>query len=205
MTTKLLIGAAVLLGSGSALIFAQSTHGHLPDWWAGWSQVSSGPRVPGHYSSLGGVVGQIQHDAMPSGGPQGFEGYVYDDHNTGSTRLTLGLVSNVELAGAGHTQEVRSSGGIVTGPARVSSWKLNSGSVQTAHPDAAIEEVCALCPSWSGQIRSKKGVWLPTDTDANRLPGITDIDVLRFPNGWTIHAVGDNLELHDRNGVVRRW
>lgn len=205
MTMKEFVIAAALLGSGGMMISAQSDHGHLPDWWAGWSHVSSGPRVPGHSSSLGGVVGQVQHDAMPSGGPQGFEGYVYDDHDTGTTRLTLGLVSNVELAGSGHTQEVRSSGGVITGAARVSSWSLNGGGVHVAHPEAVIQEVCALCPGWSGQIQSKKGVWLPEDTQKNRLPGITDIDVLRFPNGWTLQAAGDNLELRDRNGVVRRW
>lgn len=197
----------ILIGlvAGSALGYAQASYGHMPDWWAGWSQVSVGPRIAGHSASLGGVVGQVQHEAMPNGGPQGFECYTYDDHSSGSTRLTFGCVSNVELAGGGHTQEVRSEGGVITGPARVSKWVLNGGGVHNVNPSAQIDEVCALCPGWSGNIVTKRGVWLPTDTQANRLPGTTDIETLRFANGWTIRASGDTLEIRDRNGVVRRW
>jgi hypothetical protein len=191
--------------AGGVIGYAQGQYGYMPDWWAGWSVVSVGPHIEGHPSSLGGVVGQVQHDAMPNGGPQGLEGYVYDDHQAGTTRLTFGLVSNVELAGAGHTQEVRSSGGVVTGPARVSKWDMNGGSVHNVNPSAQIDEICGLCPQWSGNIVTKRGVWLPADTQANRLPGTTDVETLRFSNGWTISAAGDTLEIRDRNGVVRRW
>lgn len=53
-------------------------------------------------NALGGLVGQVSARAMRHGGPQALEGYTYMAHRTGTTRLAIGLVGNVELAGAGN-------------------------------------------------------------------------------------------------------
>src|SRR4051812_13632594 len=93
----------------NVVIAAQAVgrYGVMPNWWAGWKQVSIGTTAPGMTNSLGGVVGQVQHEALPNGGPQALEGFTYDDHATGVTRLTMGVIGNVELAGAGRTVDVR--------------------------------------------------------------------------------------------------
>jgi CheY-like chemotaxis protein len=71
----------------------------MPNEWADWSHVAT--ENHGRPSSLGGVVGQVVHEALPMGGPQAFECYAYDDHNEGTTRLAFGCVNNVEIAGSG--------------------------------------------------------------------------------------------------------
>jgi hypothetical protein len=98
-------------------------YGRMPHRWASWSQVAVGS-PKGQTHSLGGVVGQVQHEAMPTGGPQGLEGYVYMDHARDATRLAIGTIGNVEHAGAGHVTEIRSlqGGGEVTGPGTVDRW-----------------------------------------------------------------------------------
>jgi hypothetical protein len=99
-------------------------YGHMPHWWANWSHVSVNGMTPGHAYTLGGVVGQVQTTALPQGGPQGLEGYVYLSHPTGTTRLAIGTIGNVEVAGTGDVQEVRSlqAGGVLTGRGRVGRW-----------------------------------------------------------------------------------
>lgn len=102
---------------------ATVSYGSMP-LWAGWSHVSVGPTSADSAYSLGGVVGQVQHTAQPNGGPQAFECYTYDDHPVGVTRLVMGCIGNVELAGAGVTTEVRpvQSGGVIRGAGSVEEW-----------------------------------------------------------------------------------
>lgn len=73
---------------------------------------------------LGLMSHVVQTVANPDGGPQGLEGYVKVDHDTGIVRLPMGIIGNVEISGTGHTRDVRpvQSGGVFTDTGTVETW-----------------------------------------------------------------------------------
>ena len=146
-----------------------SPYGAMPHLWANWSHVSIDG---GHENQLGGVVGQVSTHALPDGGPQALEGYTYVAHPSGVTRLALGTIGNVEIAGAGATQEVRSlqAGGVISGTGPVGEWvglyislpRAAEGQVQTYSPIkfdngwrfVAEGEALYLCPPRGAACRA---------------------------------------------------
>lgn len=183
---------------------AQVRYGSMPTDWADWSHVAT--KGHGRNSSLGGLVGQVANTAMPEGGPQAFECYTYDDHPTGTTRLTFGCISNVEIAGAGHTREVR-GGGVLSGSGRVDRWIMNHNSVNVL-PQAtgSIGQVCALCPTFPQRgVNERLGVWIDDPAAKHYLAGDARVDRLSFSNGWSLRVNGDTIELWNSSRRVQTF
>ena len=185
--------AALLAGlTGGALGAAavQARFGAMPNNWAAWHQVAeSAP--PGAPNALGGVVGQVSNVAMPDGGPQALEGYTYMAHPSGTTRLAFGVISNVELAGAGDVTEVRSmqSGGVVSGSGNIGRWI----GLTIARPGG---EAGAKVPFYALMI---------TDPNAQSvIRGTLSTDRIRFSNGWVLQPGPGTMQLVDERGVVRQ-
>jgi hypothetical protein len=107
------------------------------------------------------------------GGPQALEGYTQLAHESGTVALALGTIGNVEVAGRGQTNEVRSmqAGGVITG----------DGSV--AH--------------WSGITLSR-----PVPVKGAR-GSIQRYDYITFDNGWSIRPDGEKLMICNRDSVCR--
>ena len=181
---------------------AQDHYGSMPNGWADWSHVAVASKE-GLNNALGGVVGQVVHQAMPNGGPQAFECYTYDDHAEGTTRLAFGCVSNVELAGAGKTAEIR-GGGVLSGSGRVDYWRMNETSVDvTSSTGGSIGVLCALCPQFPAQgVDERRGVWIEDASASNLMAGGVTVPMVKFTNGWSLRAAKDSMELRDANGVV---
>lgn len=169
--SKWIIAAAFIagaVGSVSAQVVMQ-VYGHMPHLWANWSHVSIDG---GHENQLGGVVGQVSTYPLPDGGPQALEGYTYVAHPSGVTRLAIGTIGNVEIAGAGTTREVRSmqAGGVISGSGPVDEWvglyislpRAQPGQVQTYSPIkfdngwrfVAEGEALYLCPPKGAACRA---------------------------------------------------
>ena len=72
---------------------------------------------------LGLMSRVVQTQSNAIGGPQGLEGYVVLDQQ-GVVRLAIGTIGNIEIRGAGHTEDVRGvqSGGVFTGLGTVDTW-----------------------------------------------------------------------------------
>ena len=197
------------LCAGMIRMSAQERYGSMPNGWANEAITFSDQQTkdPSGNSALESMRGIVAHQAHPNGGPQPFECYTYDDHSIGSTRLTFGCISNVELAGAGTTEEVRSwgGGGVVSGPAHVNRWTMYGAVVAVTDRNAVIEEACALCPKWigAGQIQTIKGVWLDDPRTSNYLAGVTTVDTLKFSNGWLLRSKGDDPEYQRILSAVR--
>jgi len=188
----ILICSAVagVAGGAAGAAAVQARYGAMPDNWAAWSQVAH-TAPPGQPNALGGVVGQVATTAMPNGGPQALEGYAYLSHPDGVTRLALGIIGNVEVAGSGGVTEVRSmqSGGIISGTGKVDRWV----GLMIGRPAGAAGAKVPFYPL------------MVTDPDAqNVIRGTITTDRIRFANGWTLQAGPGSVHLIDERGVVRQ-
>jgi hypothetical protein len=187
-----LIIMPLLAGSAGGAIGAvtMQRYGAMPHYWAAWSQVAESAPA-GARNALGGLVGQVSARAMPNGGPQALEGYTYMAHKTGTTRLAMGLVGNVELASAGNATEVRvvQSSGYISGTGKIDSWV----GVSVHRPGGAAGKKVPFYPI------------VVSDPDAQTiLHGTIVTDKIRFSNGWTLQPGGASVQLIDQRGVVRQ-
>ncbi|XHS80433.1 hypothetical protein ACFJGW_10785 [Burkholderiaceae bacterium UC74_6] len=182
--------ACGLAGGGIGAAVVVNHYGDMPNNWAQWSQVAPGTK-PGASNALGGVVGQVSLNAMPTGGPQGLEGYVYIKHPEGKTRLAIGTIGNVEVAGTGSVTEIRSmqAGGIVSGTGHVDKWV----GILLAHPGGQHDRVGSYHPIVSDDPSGQ-----------TVLRGSITTDAISFSNGWSLHVQGDSLELTDAGGKPRQ-
>jgi len=189
----LLILTALVAGAAGGTLGAaalQARYGSMPNNWAAWKQVAENTPA-GAPNALGGVIGQVSPVAMPDGGPQALEGYTYLSHPTGTTRLAFGVISNVELAGAGGVTEVRSmqSGGVVTGSGKIGRWV----GIAIARPGGTKGLEVPFVPI------------LVTDQQAlTILRGTISTDKIRFSNGWILQPAPAGMQLVDERGVVRQ-
>jgi len=182
--------ACGIAGGGIGAAVVVNHYGDMPNNWAQWSQVARSTK-PGASNALGGVVGQVALEPMPTGGPQGLEGYVYIKHPEGKTRLAIGTIGNVEVAGSGAVTEIRSmqAGGIVSGSGRVDKWV----GILLARPGGKRDRVGAYHPIVSDD-----------PTGQTVLRGSITTDAISFSNGWSLHVQGDSLELTDSAGNRRQ-
>jgi hypothetical protein len=178
-----------LAGGGIGAAVVANRYGVMPNNWAQWSQVARAT-PPGASNALGGVVGQVAQQAMPKGGPQGLEGYVYVNHDEGNTRLAIGTIGNVEVAGAGTVTEVRSmqAGGIISGSGKVDRWV----GIYLPYPGGNQDQLTTFNP-------------IVVDNPAAQtiLRGTITTDRIAFSNGWTLQVQGNSLELIDSGGNKR--
>ena len=185
---------SAVVGACAALLVAQPGTGYAP-LWAEW--LPPGGAVHSYRTEgnvLGGVVIVAQHAAMPRGGPQGFEAYVYDDHPSGTTRLVIALPQNVEIAGTGHYTEVR-GGGVKSGDGTVDLWRTFGQPVGVMSGTkgwvAKFADFLSNCPEgdfdcWFMDIRDAR----IQSHHAGRLT----VGELAFPNGVVLRQVGNRLE-----------
>jgi hypothetical protein len=188
----MLLVMALLAGTAGGAIGAVAIdrYGAMPNGWAAWSQVAESAPA-GAPNALGGVVGQVTTRAMPDGGPQALEGYTYMAHDAGTTRLAIGVIGNVELAGAGNAAEVRvvQSSGFISGTGKVKRWV----GVSVHRPAGAAGKKVPFYPI------------VVSDPDAQTiLHGTIVTDRIRFSNGWTLQPGGASMQLIDQRGVVRQ-
>ena len=156
---------------------------------------------------LGSVFGVAQHRGIANGGPQALEGYVFMDPPAGETvRLALSVIGNAEHAGAGETIEVRSPGGVVSGPGRVREWWMSRPVVDIVHAQGSIDAVYAygaVFPrTYPANVGQRWGLYFDDATVPHRLDGVVYIGALRFSNGWMLRPQGDTMTLVRSDGSV---
>jgi len=188
-----IVVTAVVAGIGGGVIgasLAVEHYGAMPHEWANWRQVSY-DSPPGKDNALGGVIGQVARVAMPDGGPQAFEDYTYLMHPEGTTRLAIGTLGNVEVAGAGDVTEVRTlqGGGLISGKGKVDRWVGLSLHRPSSGP---------------GQLGTFAPIVAEDPAAETTLRGTITTDAIRFTNGWTFRPEGESLQLVDSHGVVRQ-
>jgi hypothetical protein len=156
---------------------------------------------------LSSVFGVAQHRGIANGGPQALEGYVFMDPPAGETvRLALSVIGNAEHAGAGETIEVRSPGGVVSGPGRVREWWMSRPVIDILHAQGSIDTVYAygaVFPrTYPANVRQRWGLYFDDATVPHRLDGVVHLGALRFSNGWMLRPEGDTLTLVRPDGSV---
>lgn len=134
---------------------------------------------PGDRWCLGAASVVRQDTPNANGGPQALEGYTHVNHQTGSVKLALGTLGNIELGGAS---------GTVTEMA----YALNGGLVVTG--PGVVERAAALTLAtpkrhgdYTGPINVKESLYIA------------------FDNGWTIKPQGPDLLICRPDGTCRAF
>lgn len=201
-----LIGGVI--GGSALLVVGTGPTGFMPGGDTSRISPAAGVIRHSHETSgnpLAGVVGLAQHRGIPDGGPQALEGYVYMDHPAGERiRLALSLIGNAEHAGAGEVDEVRSPGGVVSGPGRVRTWFMHRPVIDVIG-EGGIDQVVAYSAEFPQRhVGEKWGVRFDDATVRHRMTGPVDIGELRFPNGWQLRPDGEGLALVRPDGTLER-